>query len=93
MPPKQLSNSPNRHPVWLGKTGEVYRPHSYYTDLNLGELLGCNQLKVRNEPSCEKAIIEVKKTFFLLSSAETKIYHAHKYKNTIKEMFMARINY
>ena len=63
MPPKQLSNSPNRHPVWLGKTSEVYRPHSYYTDLNLGELLGCNQLKVRNEPSCEKTILEVKKLF------------------------------
>ena len=94
MPPKQRSNSPNRHLVtWLGTTTLVYRLHSYYADLHLGELFRFNQLKVRNEPSWEKTGPEVKKTFFMLSSAENKIYHAHKYKNTIKEMFMGRINY
>ena len=61
MPPKQRSNSPNRHLVtWLGTTTLVYRLHSYYAD---GELFRFNQLKVRNEPSWEKTGPEVKKLF------------------------------
>ena len=63
MPPKQRSNSPKRHLVWLGMTALVYRLHSYYADLHLGELLRFNQLKVRNEPSWEKTGPEVKKLF------------------------------
>ena len=54
---------------------------------------GFNQLKVRNEPSWEKTGLKDKKLFSMLSSAEAKTYNAHKYKNTIKEMFMGRINY
>ena len=89
MPPKQLSNSPNRHPLWLGTTD-----HILITQISISEnYSGFNQLKVRNEPSWEKTGLKDKKLFSMLSSAEAKTYNAHKYKNTIKEMFMGRINY
>ena len=94
MPSKQCSNSPNRHLVtWLGTTTLVYRLHSYYADLHHGELFRFNQLKVRNEPSWEKTGPEVKKLFSCLAQLRIKFIMLINIKNTIKEMFMGRINY